>query len=160
MEFLDWMEIGEPIQSTFQRGAAMTNISMIDDNQEGAVQMISINLNNVSAEDKTKFLKAFTEDASNNLKAVYGENSIKKNMVKEIENMITKNNGIDSTDLSSIVAVYNSRGKIDYGKNLYRDFSENLYDTDKHIRSSVISPYGCMEESLRKVSKDVLGIVM
>ena len=103
MEFLDWMEIGEPIQSTFQRGAAMTNISMIDDNQEGAVQMISINLNNVSAEDKTKFLKAFTEEASNNLKAVYGENSIKKNMVKEIENMIIKNNGIDSTDLSSIV---------------------------------------------------------
>ena len=71
-----------------------------------------------------------------------------------------KNNGIDSTDLSSIVAVYNSRGKIDYGKDIYRDFSENLYDTDKHIRSSVISPYGCMEESLRKASKDVLGIVM
>ena len=156
----DWMDINDQIQNTFHRGAEMTNISMVDDNEEGPLKMISIKLNNVSPENKTKFLKAFTEEASNSLKAVYGENSIKKSMIKEIENMITKNNGIDSTDLSSIAAVYNTHGKIDYGKDLYRDFSENLYDTDKHIRSSVTSPYGCMEEALKKVSKDVLGIVM
>ena len=63
--------------------------------------MISIKLNNVSPENKTKFLKAFTEEASNNLKAVYGENSIKKNI--NISTKINKESIIYKYELKSAI---------------------------------------------------------
>ena len=40
----DWMDINDQIQNTFHRGAEMTNISMVDDNEEGPLKMISIKL--------------------------------------------------------------------------------------------------------------------
>ena len=156
----DWIDLSSQFQSTFQKGAEMTNISIVNDKEERPLKMISLNLRGLSPEDKTRFLKTFKEEARKNLQGVFGENSIKKNMVKEIEHMVSKNNKIDTEDLSAIASVYHTRGNIDYGKDIYRDFSENLYDSDKHMRSSVESPYGCMEKALKKVGKDIFNIAI
>lgn len=156
----DWVNFTEEFQSTFQRGVEMTNISIVNDKEERPLKMISLNLRGLSPDDKTRFLKTFKEETRKNLQGVFGENSIKKNMIKEIEHMVSKNNKIDTEDLSAIASVYHTRGNIDYGKDIYRDFSENLYDSDKHMRSSVESLYGCMEKALKKVGKDIFNIAI
>lgn len=160
IDWNDWIDLSSQFQSTFQKGAEMTNISIVNDKEERPLKMISLNLRGLSPEDKTRFLKSFKEEARKNLQGVFGENSIKKNMVKEIEHMVSKNNKIDTEDLSAIATVYHTRGNIDYGKDIYRDFSENLYDSDKHMRSSAESPYGCMEKALKKVGKDIFNIAI